>query len=246
MIPLRDNVVHKQPPLVVIALIAVNVAVFLYQIVLPDDATVEFIYRHGLIPQRYSDPQWALLNGLLPNDYWPFVTSAFVHGGWLHLIFNMWTLYLFGSTLEGRLGPVQFLAFYLCCAVLSMSAHAYFNANSAIPVIGASGAIAGVIGAYAGSFPRARITLLVPIVFIPLIFSIPAIAFAVFWFALQVFQGASDALLLRIGDNIAWWAHIGGFIAGLILLPVFLLLAPSRPTRIRWDRDPWENAKDDA
>lgn len=241
MIPLRDNVLLSRMPVAVYALIAVNAAVFLYELCLPADDTVLLVYEYGLVPQRYTDPAWAVLNGLPPGNHWPFLTSTFLHGGWLHIAFNMWTLYLFGSTLEARLGAVQFLVFYLCCAVGSTAVHAYFNADSTMPVIGASGAIAGVIGAYAATFPRARITLLVPIVFIPLIFSIPAIAFATVWFGIQLLQGTTDVFSSTLGDHIAWWSHIGGFVTGIILLPVFLLLAPARSTQFRWERDPWDN-----
>ena len=127
------------------------------------------------------------------------------------------------------MGSPQFLIFYLCCAVLSTYAHGYFNADSQVPVIGASGAIAGVIGAYAVRFPTARITLLVPIIIIPLIFTVPAVVFAVVWFGIQVLQGAWETLSPSMGGGIAWWAHIGGFVAGLVLLPIFLLFAPPPP-----------------
>jgi membrane associated rhomboid family serine protease len=172
----------------------------------------------------------------------PFLTASFLHGGWLHIIFNMWTLFIFGSTLEGRMGSIQFLIFYLCCAVASIYAHGYFNPTSEAPVIGASGAIAGVIGAYALRFPTARITLLVPIIIIPLIFSIPALVYAALWFGFQLLQGAWEALAPSMGGGIAWWAHIGGFIAGLVLLPVFLLFAPTPRSRTPtpWHRGPWD------
>jgi membrane associated rhomboid family serine protease len=138
------------------------------------------------------------------------------------------------------MGSAPFLAFYLACAVASTGVHAWFNATSDVPVIGASGAVAGVIGAYAVSFPTARITLLVPIIIIPLIFQIPAVAFAAIWFGMQLLQGAWESLTPDMGGGIAWWAHIGGFIAGIVFLPLFLLFAPPRrPAPDPWQPGPW-------
>lgn len=241
MFPIRDSVPTTQTPIVVYALIAVNALVFLYQISLSPVEAVDFAYSHGLVPYIYFDGYSGLRPELALTDFFPFLTATFMHGGWLHIIFNMWTLLIFGSTLEGRMGSPQFLIFYVCCAVISTYAHGYFNAESQAPVIGASGAIAGVIGAYAVSFPRARITLLVPIIIIPLIFTVPAVVYAVVWFGIQLLQGAWEALRPGMGGGIAWWAHIGGFVAGLVLLPVFLLFAPSRPPGREWRPGPWDN-----
>jgi len=239
MFPIRDSVPIQQTPVVVYLLIAVNAVVFLYQESLGANAAVAFTYEHGLVPIRYFDPFWGRQNGLSPTDYWPFLTATFLHGGWLHIILNMWTFYIFGQTMEGRMGSVPFLAFYLVCAVVSTAVHAWFNAASDVPVIGASGAIAGVIGAYAVSFPTARITLLVPIIIIPLIFDIPAVAFAAIWFGMQVVQGAWETMTPDMGGGIAWWAHIGGFVAGIVLLPLFLVFAPARRVRGPWQAGPW-------
>jgi membrane associated rhomboid family serine protease len=238
MFPIRDSVPKYQTPVVVYGLIAVNALVFLYQINLGEFEAAKFAYTYGLVPYRYFGSS-AFPNGHGIGDLYPLVTSAFLHGGWLHIILNMWTLFIFGSTLESRMGSLQFLIFYLCCAALSGYAHGYFNAYSEVPVIGASGAIAGVIGAYAVRFPTARITLLVPVIIIPLIFTIPALAYAVIWFAIQLLQGTWDVLMPSMGDGIAWWAHIGGFVAGLVLLPVFLLFEPS-PPQTTWQRGPWD------
>jgi membrane associated rhomboid family serine protease len=238
MFPIRDSVRSDQTPVIVYTIILVNAAVFLYQNSLGMNAAVIFTYEHGLVPIRYFDPFWGRRNGLPATDYWPFLTATFLHGGWLHIILNMWTLYIFGRTMEGRMGAVPFLAFYLACAVASTAVHAWFNATSDVPVVGASGAIAGVIGAYAVTFPTARITLLVPIIIIPLIFDIPAIAFAVIWFGMQVLQGAWESMTPSMGGGIAWWAHIGGFLAGILLLPLFLIFAPRR-IQGPWQQGPW-------
>jgi membrane associated rhomboid family serine protease len=239
MFPIRDSVPSTQTPVIVFALIAANVAVFLYQNSLGSNAAMVLTYEYGLVPRRYFDPYWGLRTGLSPNDYWPFLTATFLHGGWLHIILNMWTLYIFGATMEGRMGSIPFLMFYLACAVASTAVHAWFNWASDVPVIGASGAIAGVIGAYAMSFPTARITLLVPIIIIPLIFDIPAVAFAAIWFGMQLLQGAWETLTPSMGGGIAWWAHIGGFLAGIVLLPMFLLFAPPRRVSQPTPPGPW-------
>jgi membrane associated rhomboid family serine protease len=241
MFPIRDSVPKYHTPAVVYGLILVNALVFLYQINLGFNQSINFTYTYGLVPDAYFDPAGQLRPGLEPVAFLPFLTSAFLHGGWLHIILNMWTLFIFGSTLENRMGALPFLVFYLCCAVASTVVHGYFNPLSDAPVIGASGAIAGVIGAYAARFPKARITLLVPVVIIPLIFTIPALAYAAIWFAVQLLQGTWEAMTPSMGGGIAWWAHIGGFVAGLALLPFFLIFAPAERADGRWQRGPWDS-----
>jgi membrane associated rhomboid family serine protease len=244
MIPLRDNILQANPPVVVFLLIALNAVVFLVMLTMPTSMVINAVYQYGLVPARYFAQSWEMHYTSQQVSLWPFITAAFIHGNLLHIVFNMWTLYIFGSTLEARFGSVLFLAFYLLCVVASMYAHAYFHPYSTEPVIGASGGIAGLIGAYALTFPRARITLLIPIFFIPLIFTVPAAAFAAVWFLIQLGQGLWTALSPSVGTNIAWWAHIGGFLTGLLLLPLFLLLAPTRTMQYRWERDPWSTSSD--
>jgi len=240
MFPIRDSVPQLSTPKVVYGLIGVNTLIFLLQIGMTPSEAINFTYTFGLVPYVFFEPDSAIRDAATLLDLWPFLTSAFLHGGWLHIIFNMWTLYIFGSTLESRVGSTQFLIFYLCCAVVSTYAHGYFNPTSKVPVIGASGAIAGVIGGYALRFPTARITLLIPIVIVPFIFTMPALGYAAIWFAFQLLQGTWESLSPSMGSGTAWWAHIGGFIAGLALLPVFLLFAPSRRARRGWQRGPWD------
>ena len=153
MFPLRDSVTRTRLPVVVGGLIALNIAVFFYQLGLGGQELERFITQHALIPLRYFSPAWAARNGLSSTDITPFLTNTFMHGGWLHIIANLWTLYIFGPALEDRLGPARFLALYLAAGILASIAHAVFNASSGIPALGASGAIAGVIGAYAVRFP---------------------------------------------------------------------------------------------
>jgi membrane associated rhomboid family serine protease len=218
MFPLRDSVARSRPPVVVGVLIALNAAVFLYQLNLGGPALERFIAEYALIPLRYFSPAWAARNGLSSTDVTPFLSNTFMHGGWFHIILNMWTLYIFGPALEDRLGPARFLALYLAAGVLASIAHAVFNATSGVPALGASGAIAGVIGAYAVRFPYAWVRVLMLIVIFPLIFSIPAMVFAGIWFITQVMQGTTELFLPTAGGGIAWWAHIGGFIAGIFLV----------------------------
>jgi rhomboid family protein len=243
LFPISDSVSKSRPAIVVWALIAANVAAFLYQMGLSDQELQWFLYQHALVPRRYFFPWWGAENGLSPLDVAPFLTNTFLHGGWLHIILNLWTLYIFGPALEDRLGPARFLALYLLSGLAASVAHAVFNASSPVPVLGASGAIAGVIAAYAVRFPYAWVRVIVPILFIPLFFSIPALVFAGIWFVIQVWQGASELLTPFAGAaGIAWWAHIGGFIAGWLLLP---LLEPSAAAsgggrRAWYNGGPWE------
>jgi membrane associated rhomboid family serine protease len=220
MIPIQNAVPSRYPPTVTWTLIAINSAVFLFHISLSPAAQELFIYSFALIPARYFVP--LALGVPEPDliDYLPFLTSVFMHGGWLHLIMNMWMLWLFGGTVEDRLGHGRFLAFYLTCGVLASLVHAVFNASSLVPALGASGAIAGVMGCYVRLFPMANLIVVLPIFFLPLFFEVPAIVFVGIWFAFQVLQGTVELFMLSTGGGVAWWAHIGGFVAGLALSPL--------------------------
>jgi len=190
------------------------------------------------VPARYFSPGWAWRVGLSPTDLSPFLTNTFLHGGWLHIILNMWTLWIFGPALEDRLGPVRFAILYLLAGVAASVTHAFFNAASTMPVLGASGAISGIIAAYAARFPYAWVRVLVLIVFIPLFFSVPAMVFAGIWFFTQVLQGATELLSPFAGSGIAWWAHIGGFVSGWALLR---WIEPwGRTAAARYNGGPWE------
>ena len=223
MFPLRDSIRIPFAPLATYLLILTNAAVFLYQEQLSARAAYEFSLRYALVPRRYFDPAWAHIHGLNPHDYLPFIAGTFIHGGWWHIILNMWTLFIFGTSLEGRIGRLGFLSFYLACGLIASFAHAYFNMDSTVPALGASGAIAGVLGAYATTFPRAKITILILIVIVPLFFKVPALAYALIWFAFQFLEGFMNLASAGTGGGIAWWAHIGGFLAGLALIPLWRL-----------------------
>jgi membrane associated rhomboid family serine protease len=214
MFPVRTSVPTRYPPVVTWALILTNCAVFLFQTSLSPRELEWFLFTFSLIPARYFTPLVFGEPSLL--DYLPFFTNMFLHGGWLHLIVNMWTLWLFGPAIEDRLGPFRYLVFYLLCGVLASVTHAVFNATSVIPALGASGAIAGVLGCYLRLFPFARVIVVVPILFLPLFFEIYGYVFAGLWFAMQVLQGAAEFFTPADGGGVAWWAHIGGFAAGLV------------------------------
>ena len=222
-------------------IIALNVAAFLYQLSLDPQTLQRFIFEHALVPARYFSPFWAWETGFGSADLTPFVTNTFMHGGFLHIIINMWTLYVFGPALEDRLGPVRFLALYLASGVIASLAHAVINAASPYPLLGASGAIAGVIAAYSVRFPYAWVRVLFIIVIIPLFFNVPALVFAGLWFLMQVVQGASDLFNPFASSGIAWWAHIGGFIAGVSMLR--LLEPPHAAPAMFYNGGPWEHSR---
>jgi len=195
--------------------------VFLWMWSLPARAMQLVTIQYALIPLRYSDPAGARAVGLDPDDWWPFLTNTFMHGGWLHLILNMWTLFIFGPAMEARFGRLGFTALYLSGGVVASLTHLIANLDSAVPALGASGAIAAVIDAYAVVYPRERVLLIIPlgILFIPL--TAPAVLFALIWFGLQVLQGTQDIFAPYLAGGIAWWAHIGGFVFGaLVALPL--------------------------
>ncbi len=217
MIPIRTSVAVHDTPAVVVALIGINVAAFLVQVMLPEDEALEFLYRYALVPALFGFG--ANAGNLLDPGLWlRLVTNTFLHGGLLHLAVNMWTLWLFGRALQERIGAGRFLVFYLLCGAIASLAHLAFNLGSTVPALGASGAIAGVLGAFTVYYPRARITFATLIVFYPLIFPLPALVYSALWFGLQLLMGTAEmAAAGAAGGGIAWWAHVGGFAAGVAL-----------------------------
>jgi hypothetical protein len=222
MIPLRDINPNERPPLMTGVLILLNLAAFGYQIMIPEAGQNAFFQSFGLIPARYTVPDWAARTGLGVSAL-PFLTSMFLHGGWLHLIGNLWSLWLFGDNVEDRLGHGRFLVFYLLSGLVAGAAQCAVSLHSTIPTIGASGAIAGVMGAYMVLFPKARILTFVTLGFFWRLMEIPAWVFIGIWIVFQLFSG-SLALAASEGHagGIAFWAHIGGFTAGILLLTIFL------------------------
>ncbi len=216
MIPLRDTNRSDTYPVVNTCIIAVSVLAFIIELTQGQGIT-DFIYRYGLVPARYTDPQIALYF-TFGQQVLPFLTFMFLHGGFWHLLGNMWFLYVFGDNVEDRLGHIRYLCFYLLCGLASGASQFVVNWHSDIPTIGASGAIAGVMGAYLILYPRAKVLTLIPIFFLPYFVQIPAFFFLGIWLLFQLLNAAATA---GKGGGIAWWAHIGGFLFGIVFLKLF-------------------------
>jgi len=221
MIPIRDTIRSKNYPVVNISIIVLNVIFFLTELA-QGEGLNQFFYTYGLVPARYSIPSISSYF-TFGQQALSFVSFMFIHGGFLHLLGNMWSLYIFGDNVEDRLGPFRYLLFYLLCGFASGVSHLVINWHSQVPTIGASGAIAGVMGAYMILYPKSRILTLIPIfLFFPIV-EIPAVFFLGIWFIFQFLSAASS-----VGQGgIAWWAHIGGFVFGIIFLRLFLLFSES-------------------
>jgi len=213
MIPLKDNVPVTGIPFITLALIVINGYFFYLELTLPDPALIKLIGEYGLVPLRFVKDFASLNIGIATFE--PLLTNIFLHGGWMHIIGNMWYLWIFGGSLEYCLGHSRFLLFYIACGLIANLTQIIVDPASSIPVIGASGAISGVLGAYAICFPGAKIKTLIPIIIIFTIVEIPALLFLGLWFFLQLLNGASA--LSMAGAGIAWWAHIGGFVAGVAM-----------------------------
>jgi membrane associated rhomboid family serine protease len=223
MFPLRDTVPRVHLPVVTWTLILLNGLVFAIELTMSPAQLEHCFYLFGLVPARFEHPAWAASVGFPLHTYWPFLTSMFLHGGWLHIIGNMWFLWIFGDNVEDRMGPARFLVFYLLCGIISAIVHTRILPNSTVPTVGASGAIAGVMGAYLVMFPRARIITLVLIVFWPLFFELPAVVFLGVWFLIQFGSGALALASPAHVGGIAFWAHVGGFGTGVLLHRLFLV-----------------------
>jgi membrane associated rhomboid family serine protease len=221
MIPLKDTIPSRTAPVVTVALIAINVLVFLHETALGPHLQA-FVFAYGLVPRRlvywHGDP-------LDPQRFLPLLTSMFWHGGWLHLLGNMLYLWIFGDNVEDKLGHLRFLLFYLLCGVTAAMTQVALNPASPLPTVGASGAIAGVLGAYLVSFPRARVVTFVPLFFLPWIVQVPAVLYLAFWFVMQVLSGLAELGAPSQTGGVAWWAHIGGFVGGIVLVK---LMEPAR------------------
>ena len=219
MIPLRDTIQSKNYPVVNTLLIGLNTCVFLLE--LGQGAGFnEFIFTYGLVPARYSVPQIGAYFSTTQQVVALF-TFMFLHGGFWHLLGNMWSLYIFGDNVEDRLGPLRYLLFYLLCGLASGLFHLVIHWESRVPTIGASGAIAGVMGAYFLLYPKSRILTLIPIFFLPYFIEVPAYFFLAVWFLLQFISATGSPAQ---AGGVAWWAHIGGFVFGLISLKLLLKL----------------------
>jgi len=212
MIPLYDTIRTRRFPLINIMLILANGLAFFYELQLGSNALKGFIFTWGLIPSHlFTDPSKA----------WITIFSAmFLHGGWFHILSNMWVLYIFGDNVEARMGSMRYLIFYLLSGIAAALLQAYLLPASQVPMIGASGAIAGVLGAYLILSPGARIASLVPIFFIFTIIEIPAFIFLLFWFVSQLFSGLFT-IQGGSASGVGWWAHVGGFLFGVFMVFFF-------------------------
>ena len=228
MIPLKDNIPAKNFPYVNIGLILINSAFFIYEMSYGPELD-QLIFTLGFIPARFIAQQGETL--LNPAGFLPVFSSMFLHANLVHLISNMWMLWIFGDNVEDCMGHGRYLLFFLLCGIASVFAQTISNPQSVIPMVGASGAISGVLGAYIITYPKARILTLVPIVILFYIIELPAYFFLGFWFLIQLIQGSLYSLNSEqmAGGGVAWWAHVGGFAAGALLLQVFRCKDWQRP-----------------
>ncbi len=228
MIPLRDTTRSRTFPVVNVMIIILNVLVFAYELGLGPNALSRLFSDFGVVPARYG----TLLRSLGiagPAVFIPLFSAVFLHAGWLHLGGNMLYLWVFGDNVEDRMGHGAYLFFYLTAALASNIAHILSNPLSRMPTVGASGAVAGVLGAYLIMFPRARVLALVPLGFL-FVTEVPAVIFLFLWFVLQLANGiAALGVPASVGGQVAYWAHIGGFVSGMFLATI---LAPPRRNTI--------------
>jgi membrane associated rhomboid family serine protease len=219
MIPLRDVIPSRTTPYITVTIIALNAVAWIFEIMLPHDALNEFLTVYGVVPAYFSYPT--------------LITSMFLHGGWMHVIGNMWYLWIFGDNVEDRMGHGRFMVFYLLCGIAAAIGQVAADPNSTLPTIGASRAIAGVMGAYFMLYPRSRVLTLIPIIFLLHIVEVPAIVLLGFWFLMQLFNAGTIAMTTAShGGGVAFAAHVIGFVAGAGGVFVF------RKRQL----DPWERA----
>jgi membrane associated rhomboid family serine protease len=231
MLPIRDDTPRFSTPIVTYFIIVLNAVVWIYEwlIQVQSPAALEsLVYQFGVVPRQET----AILSGathLSPAvAAIPILTSMFLHAGWLHVIGNMWFLWIFGDNIEDYLGHFKYLVFYLLSGIGASALHILLNINSRIPSVGASGAIAGVMGAYIVLYPRARVLTLVPLIIFFTFWWLPAWIFLGYWFLIQFLSGAATTISYtsQTGGGIAFWAHVGGFAAGIVLIKIL-------PARVR-------------
>lgn len=235
MFPLKDDVPSSSFPGVTLALIIGNVLVFLLQMSLGPYRIEAFFHDYGFVPARFlaDGPN----SGLLPAGAFTLLSSMFLHGGLFHLFANMWMLWIFGDNVEDRLGHGRYLFFYLLCGIAAALAQFWSAPLSRVPMIGASGAISGVVGAYFLLYPRARVLTFIPVFIFFYLVEVPAYVFIGFWFLMQFLQG----VIFQVGTTgdpgqggVAWWAHVGGFLAGVVLLQFFLRRGRGGKGQVWW------------
>jgi membrane associated rhomboid family serine protease len=213
MFPIRDTKTSKKFPFVNLCLIGINIYFFIQELLAPNINS--FIAHYGLIP--------ANINFTNTQTLTPFVTGLFIHAGFLHILSNMWFLWIFGDNVEAAIGHIKYLGFYLFCGIAASFAQYIFMPGATLPLIGASGAIAGVLGAYLRYFPKNKIDTLVPVFGLPIIIAVPASFMLIYWFIIQAFSGVAGVTTAAIAlGGVAYIAHIGGFLSGFLLSPFFV------------------------
>jgi len=231
MIPIRDDTPRFSKPFVTYFIIALNTMVFLFELSVGGQshrALNSLIYHFGVVPLHFERALTGASTVSLPGSFLPLLTSMFLHASWLHLIGNMWFLWIFGDNIEDYLGHFPYLLFYLVSGFAAAVAHILLNAGSNVPSVGASGAIAGVMGAYFVLYPRARVLMWFPPIFF---FHLPAWLVLGYWFFMQFLSGAATSIVeTSESGGIAFWAHVGGFVTGMVLIKVL----PERPQRYRY------------
>ena len=221
MIPLRDVIPSRTTPYITVTIIGLNAVAWLYEVALPHESLNQFLTIYGVVPAYFA---------------WPtLITSMFLHGSWSHVIGNMWYLWIFGDNVEDRVGHGRFIVFYLLCGMVAALGQVAMDPNSTLPTIGASGAIAGVMGAYFVLYPHSRVLTLIPWIFIQIV-ELPAIMLLGFWFLMQLFSAGTLAVTANThgGGGVAFAAHVAGFVAGVGGVFVFR----------KRDLDPWERERD--
>ncbi len=234
MIPIRDDQPRFSTPYVTYFIVGLNVLIFLFELSVRAEgprALAGFMYEFGVVPREITGILTGAPHISLTAAFIPILTSMFLHASFFHILGNMWVLWIFGDNIEDYLGHFTYLVFYLLCGVAASITHILLNANSGVPSVGASGAIAGVMGAYFLLYPRARVLTVVPVFFL-FFWWLPAWIVLGYWFLAQFLSGAatSVAYTSETGGGIAFWAHVGGFVAGILLIKIF----PERPRRYRY------------
>jgi len=227
MIPIRDDTPRTTTPYVTYFLVGLNILIFAFEVMLDPRSRAGFIATFGVVPVHVL----GLMRTHPALAFMPVLTSMFLHASWLHVIFNMWALWIFGDNIEDHLGHFRYLLFYLLAGFAASALHIFFNADSGVPSVGASGAIAGVMGAYFLLYPSARVLTLIPFFFLYFTW-LPAWLVLGYWFVVQFLSGAATSITYshQTGGGVAFWAHVGGFVAGLALIKIF----PARAPRYRY------------
>ncbi len=234
MIPIRDDTPRFSTPYITYFLIALNTLIFLWEWTIglqSERALNTIMYEFGVVPSHIRAALQGSAQITIPQAFFPVLTSMFMHASWLHIIGNMWVLWIFGDNIEDYLGHFRYLVFYLTCGFAASFAHILLNWGSRVPSVGASGAIAGVMGAYFVLYPRARVLTLVPLIIFFTFWWLPAWIVLGYWFLLQFLSGAATSIATTSQTGgVAVWAHVGGFVAGILLIK----LLPQRAGRYRY------------